>query len=158
MEDALKYEYKVYKMFKHGCKFYDCAIMCQDVHELREHFDFKVPEIVNMAFSCEVFLKTIIVIEGKKVKGHKLKELWNELNPCYAQMIMDELKSVTELEQDDILASIENISNAFAEWRYLYEVKGRSIYIGFLNDFAWVLREQVCKILYRRTYDEYKGV
>lgn len=65
---------------------------------------------------------------------------------------------VTELEQDDILTSIENISNAFAEWRYLYEVKGRSIYIGFLNDFAWVLREQVCKILYKRTYKEYKGI
>ncbi len=154
----MKYEYKVYKMFKHGCKFYDCAIMCQDVHDLRDHFDFKVPEIVNMAFSCEVFLKAIIVIEGKEVKGHKLKELWNEMNPCYAQMIMDELKSVTELEQDDILANIENISNAFAVWRYLYEVKGRSIYIGFLNDFAWVLREQVCKILYKRTYKEYKGV
>ena len=80
------------------------------------------------------------------------------MNSCHAQKIMDELKNVTEFEQDDIVTSIENISNAFAEWRYLYEVKGRSIYIGFLNDFAWVLREQVCKILYNRTYKEYKGM
>ena len=71
---------------------------------------------------------------------------------------MDKFKSVTELEREDIWASIENISNAFAEWRYLYEVKGRSIYISFLNDFARVLREHVCKILYKRTYEEYKGV
>ena len=48
------------------------------------------------------------VIEGKEVRGHKLKELWNEINSCHAQKIMDELKLVTELEQDDILKSIDN--------------------------------------------------
>ena len=37
-------------------------------------------------------------------KGYKLKELWNEMKPCLAQLIMDELKSIIEFEQDDILS------------------------------------------------------
>ena len=40
-----------------------------------------VSGIVNSAFACEVFIKTLLVFHGRtivEIKGHKLKMLWEE--------------------------------------------------------------------------------
>lgn len=154
----MAYEYKLYKMFQHGCNFYDCSTMCRNVTDLREHFHFKVPQIVNLAFACEVFLKTIILTTQNEVRGHELKKLWSELDHELRVQLMVAIQDFTKLDESTILQMIENISNAFTEWRYLYEVSGLSIQIGFLEDFTYVLRDTTCKILYNKSYDEYTHV
>lgn len=152
----MKHDYKLYKMFKHGCKFLDCAIMCQGVQELREHFDAKVPEIVNMAFACEVFLKTLIVLDGKEQRGHQIKVLWDALDTENRVAIVERIIDGTNVKEEEIAERIDDISNSFTEWRYLYEVPGLSVHIGFLEKFTLILRDIVCEKLYKMTYVEYK--
>lgn len=71
------------RMFEHACAFCDCAKFCEVEpnnieYRMRSH---TVSGIVNSAFACEVFIKTLLVFHGKtisEIKGHKLKTLWKE--------------------------------------------------------------------------------
>lgn len=149
------YDYQIYKMYKHGCKFLDCALMCKDVRELRDHFNAKVPQIVNMAFACEVFLKTLILMRGKKQTGHELKDLWNVLDNETRQEIVNVLIKETDFTEELIRDGVEDISNAFIEWRYSYEVQAISIHIGFLETFSTVLRDFISSKLYKGKKERY---
>ena len=76
------------RMFKQACAFSDCARCCEiepnNIIEYRFN-SHTVSGIVNSAFSCEVFIKTLLVIHGVSVNkmrgkkacdGHNLKKLW----------------------------------------------------------------------------------
>lgn len=77
-----------HQMFKQACAFSDCARCCEvepnDIIEYRFN-SHTVAGIVNSAFACEVFIKTLLVIHGVSVNemrgkktrdGHELKRLW----------------------------------------------------------------------------------
>ncbi len=97
-----------------------------------------VPIITNMAFSCELFLKAILKHDNKEIKTHNLKELFNNLPEDIKNKIM---KSQNE---EDFMAKLENISNLFEEWRYLYERYPNSVEYNFLCYFS----EKLSKIVY----------
>ena len=50
---------------------------------------------------------------------------------------------------------LDNISNAFEYWRYIYEKNSGSININFLKFFRLLLREICCKQLYDKTWAEF---
>lgn len=93
-----------------------------------------VPAIVNSAFSCELFMKSILNINHSYEAGHKLKSLFEKL-PVH---IRDAI--ITNDTKYDFLIEIEKISNAFSEWRYIYEIEVHSINLSFLMLFANVLK------------------
>ena len=74
-------------MFEHACAFVDCARYCQ-IEPDNIKFRMKshsVVGIVNSAFACEVFIKTLLVFRGvplnerksnNKKYGHNLEKLW----------------------------------------------------------------------------------
>ena len=93
-----------------------------------------VPAIVCAAFSIELGLKSLIHKESniECKKEHKLGVLFNKLSPTaqakIAQIIKMPLTNLTE--------EINSVSNAFVDWRYVYEKPSLSINLGFLTDLA----------------------
>lgn len=143
-------EMDAFEMFRTGCNFSDCADLClkERDHAPESNLAYITPAIVNAAFSCEVFLKLLLQHEGKDIhKIHKLNDLYAKLS----EDIQMELKEKTILRYgkwSDIWGRpyLEQISNAFVEWRYSYEhdwTKSASmqIEVGFLIAFKNSLKE-----------------
>lgn len=139
-----------FEMFRTGCNFSDCADLCLKEQDRapESNLAYITPAIVNAAFSCEVFLKLLLQHEGKDIhKIHKLNDLYAKLS----EDIQMELKEKTILRYgkwSDIWGRpyLEQISNAFVEWRYSYEhdwTKSASmqIEVGFLIAFKNSLKE-----------------
>ena len=91
-----------------------------------------VPAVTNRAFSAELYWKGILAFEGVSKTGHELKELFNEIS--------DELKNqiinLTSLDSQEFQNNLNKISNAFVEWRYLYERDDIQIVWSFLQKFS----------------------
>ena len=160
--------YDACRVFVKACAFGNVANMCANTpnNACDRTQWYTDPEIMNSAFSCELFMKALLIYrkfslkEIKKI-GHGLQGLWDAIYNEY-----DELKDVkqslmeqhcldTDEEFDELL---KNISNAFVEWRYIYEKHGGKIHLGFLRDFQDALREACCKILYKMTWETYEKI
>ena len=152
------------QMFKHACAFVDCALFCE-----REPQNIKtgvlthtVADIVNSSFACEVFIKSLLVFHDipiKELKGHELKALWEKFKTVDAvsaslveEKIIEIFNSNNELMFEEFL---ENISNAFGYWRYIYEKDGGKIQINFLRIFREALREICCEKFYKMSWNEF---
>ena len=154
------------RIFKHACAFADCAVFCEREPKsvVVRSQQCAVPDIVNSAFACEVFMKSIIVYNEISLDdicklNHGLINLWeklrivdNSFTTCVEMKIKDEFEIDGVEELDELL---NNVSDAFKKWRYIYEKHGGSIYIGFLRSLREILRESCCEKLYKRTWDEY---
>ncbi len=93
-----------------------------------------IASIVNIVLACELFLKSLIIMDTKKIpKGHSIKKLIIQSN------ILTELKQ--KLDNYDLDLEINGIDNAFVEWRYTYERDTMIINNGFLNNFCVVLEK-----------------
>ena len=67
------------RMFEHACAFCDCAKFCEVEssnieYRMRSH---TVSGIVNSAFVCEIFIKTLLVFSWKNYYGYK--RTWIEI-------------------------------------------------------------------------------
>lgn len=89
-----------------------------------------IPIITNMAFACELFLKSLLKRDGKQTRGHKLIELFEALK--------DELKDdiIGSEESEEFKCNLSKISNLFVDWRYVYEQPLDDIEFSFLSTFA----------------------
>lgn len=98
----------------------------------------EVTAIVNCAFSCELYIKSMLN-EGNVVRGHKLLELFNQLDDKWKGLII----RLMEYEETIFYYFLNQSSNAFEEWRYIYEREGgeRKIYFVFLKKFAVTLQK-----------------
>jgi len=83
------------------------------------------PFIVNATFSVEVYLKSIHMLYGAKIRGHQLVLLFDEL-PIEAKDVIS--KKSEELVKEynfsfpvQFKVELEKINRAFEEWRYVYE-------------------------------------
>ena len=153
------------RMFEHACAFCDCAKFCEVEpnnieYRMRSH---TVSGIVNSAFACEVFIKTLLVFHGRtvlEIRGHKLKTLWEEfrtLDNATATLVEERMRewfnSTNTNMFDDLLSEA---SNAFEYWRYVYEKQEGSININFLRGFRLLLRDVCCRQLFEKSWEEYK--
>lgn len=50
---------------------------------------------------------------------------------------------------------LDNISDAFEYWRYIYEKQDGSINLNSIRGFRDLLREVCCNQLYGKTWNEY---
>ena len=154
------------RMFKHACAFADCAKYCETEpnnieYRMQSH---TVSGIVNSAFACEVFIKSLLVsrgmtVEKLKKQGHTLKDLWKEFKvedcetACFVEeRIREWFNSENENMFDELL---DNVSDAFAYWRYIYEKQDGSINLNFLRGFRNLLREVCCNQLFGKSWNEY---
>ena len=117
--------------------------------KMEEDKKYIVPAIVNVAFSCELFLKSMLK-DG--TKGHLLSELFKEIPDSLREFIKDRMIINGGLKAEAVFDKrLENISNAFAEWRYFYEDShdGMTLDYEFLNFFALAMKN--LDVLYNNT-------
>lgn len=94
-----------------------------------------IPAIVNAAFACELYLKSII---NKKVRTHNLLELFKLLDIDIQALIEQEVNgNLQNLNRNySFKLYLEKASCVFEDWRYIYEEKHSDGYMGSLiNEF-----------------------
>ena len=155
------------RMFRNACSFAEIAYLCET--EKTPHSlpidSYSVPGIVNSAFSCEVFLKSLLVYQGSSLKDvkadkhylHKLWEKYEQKNPSNASQI--EMQVIRNYKRGDsglFKKKLQEISNSFYDWRYVYEDKKRfSADRNFMRFFRNALRDNCCMIYYNQTWNEF---
>lgn len=153
----------VERMFRHACAFADCAIFCErepnNVVEVRTH-SHTAAGIVNSVFACEVFIKTLLTIAGIDFKKeHRLKVLWHKLKKVDTQttdLLEDSIQKYFNTQNEKLFQELLNqASDAFICWRYIYEVDEARINILFLIRLRNLLREECCKKLYGQSWMDY---
>lgn len=97
------------------------------------HIEFPVvPGIVNAAFSIELGLKAIVRSEKGEdtvIGGHRLANLFKSISAETQDLLIAESGFTREVFQ----TSLESISNAFADWRYVFEKTELHIHFDFLT-------------------------
>ncbi len=100
--------------------------------------------ICNKLFACELFLKSIIIINKNFLqKGHKISYLIKESG---IEEILEK-----ELVKYNLKNEIAKIDNAFQIWQYSYEYDNLTINSGFLNDLCQSL-EKICRQEIQKNY------
>lgn len=101
------------------------------------------PYVVNSALACELFLKTIIMINSTPtqiVRAHELTTLFSLL-PTEDQTNIKELFSRRMKHDFDTL--IGEMSSTFVKWRYAYEQGTIEINITGILTLAQVLNDYI---------------
>ena len=102
-----------------------------------------VPVAVNCAFSCELFLKSML---SSGTRGHKLNELFDRLDSEIARAIKDGVVKIMQdlvgkYSENDFDADLIANAAAFEEWRYFHEgKKSLSFNIIFMCSFQKCLK------------------
>lgn len=99
----------------------------RDLRHLPRKGASMVPFVVNAAFSIELYLKALAQKHGITLHGHKLLKLYEAL-PSKAhseiQMVTPRCAANRALEEEpDFPTYLENLNNAFVDWRYCYELE-----------------------------------
>ena len=152
------------QMFRHACAFSDCADFAMrefDPKKINVEW-YTTPATVNSAFACEVYLKALLLYYDVPLKKqHELKEL-NEMLPDKIKewIKLTVLNSYGGWKDAFGFDLLDNISDAFVDWRYSYEIVGTKrasmqINIGFLTAFRNALREACCRLFFCKTWEEY---
>lgn len=106
-----------------------------------------IPVIVNLAFSIELFLKSMI----KDAWGHDLEKLFMEIEEKERNAILQvTIKQVQQMEADfsetDFWDCLKRNKVAFEDWRYFYQ-RGKSANIYFLFSLATALHNIISVVM-----------
>lgn len=136
-----------YYMHKVACSYLRTA------HYIPEH-DQGPPYYVNLAFSIELFLKSLHVSETatflnkwpfnhitrnfKSIQGHQLDLIFNKL-PDDIQNKLSE--SYREKCDNSFIEDLELIKSTFVDWRYYFEQRNSSVNVTALEKIAVFLKD-----------------
>lgn len=93
-----------------------------------------IPSIVNAAFACELYLKSIL---KKPVMEHDLKKLFETLEKNkqneIRKLVNNQLEKQSKYSFD---LCLERAVNIFVKWRYIYEDVHTDGFMGcFINEY-----------------------
>lgn len=88
-----------------------------------------VPGIVCALLSIELGFKALIMENGRSAKGHNLSKLFHQLGPWSQNAIVQSVG----LDRKSFEHELAQMSEAFVQWRYVYEYDEVKISIGFLD-------------------------
>ena len=104
-----------------------CALLWQtELNRLPPRRPFTlIPYVVNTAFCIELYLKALALKHGKKLRGHELLELYDDL-PVEASAdidasIPDALKDAPIDGAPNVAEFMSVMNDVFVHWRYAYE-------------------------------------
>lgn len=106
------------------------------------------PLVVNAAFSCELSLKALLMIQDKSeiTKGHKLAELFSKLEDQYQSKIESTASTELIIPLEDAL---NEFNDTFLEWRYAFEKGVGAHYLELVK---------LAKILYECSNEIYSSI
>jgi len=76
-----------------------------------------IPEYVNLAFSCELYIKTLLYKGNEPIKGHNLRNLFNQLDITLQNKLSDGL----EIPTKEVCKLLDEHSELFSNMRYRFE-------------------------------------
>lgn len=83
------------------------------------HQILPIPECVNIAFSCELYLKSLLYKDNKRIEGHGLAYLFSELDVT----LRNRVSEISKIDEAEIKNLLEQHSNLFQNMRYRFEYK-----------------------------------
>jgi len=122
------------------------------------------PFIVNKSFACEVYLKLILLENNidfkdlKGINGHKLCKLYSKTKSSFKKELQEYMipKGFNNIDE-----KIKNISEAFINWRYIYQKYEiiDSLDFIFLDELCSYLDEQSKQLILKNySYDVSKDI
>ena len=130
--------------------FYEVGKAYADVDKMLPPSRFIFPVIVNLAFSCELYLKALMIWRSPDdmfVRGHSLVKLFNELDKVDQSRIRGLYKpEFHNWTFDDAIAEFDT---SFEDWRYAFqEDKGNLVSTIFEHiRFTDIVREYARKTI-----------
>jgi hypothetical protein len=88
-----------------------------------------VPFVVNSSFATELYLKAIALLNGKKLHGHELDNLFKKIPSPGHSVIAEKLQQQIPKDQwestirsmSDLKGLFQRHRDTFKDWRYLHE-------------------------------------
>lgn len=144
-------KFKLDKMLRNADDFYEAAKRCSfpKGEVTNNNWPLLIPEFVNLWFACELYLKTIALLENIEVgKIHKLHDIYLKIGDDIQNSIY---KLWLTIDGNDIIDhdyyrkmfddNLGGISDYFIKFRYEHEWGGSLVGgDGFLLQFTNVLR------------------
>lgn len=103
-----------------------------------------MPLATLMSFSCELFLKFILLVDSNinNVRSHNLKDLYDMVSNEMKYNIINMLLSRNpEFDVDEFQMYLSEIGSLFVESRYIHETCQLNISYEFLREFRNVLKD-----------------
>lgn len=96
------------------------------------------PFVVNIAFSIELYLKSLALKHGKRLHGHPLGDLFKKVPAAGKAQIEQKLIEMAQSQWADGPKTIQDLrdtakalNTAFIDWRYLFENPSKPLGIHF---------------------------
>lgn len=124
-------------------QFYITAQRCRGENMADYLFGGFYSYAVNIAFSCELYLKAIMIHRSPNNEfftGHELSDLFSHLDSADSQVI--EKNFAGKLPAKDLHTFLINNSKVFEEWRYALEgavtmdISGFEAFSEILHDYV----------------------
>jgi len=119
------------KILIHANDFFEVARRCEfpEGEVTKDNLPLIVPEFVNLAFACELYIKSIAEFTNINVKkSHKLDELFKKLNIQDREAVYSLWKVSNGNNMDDheyvrqmFKNNLEAITDVFTRFRYTHE-------------------------------------
>ena len=109
------------QIFRHGREYHECALRCLELRGQGQAFLFQ-PSLVLLAFVVEIYLKGLLVAEGKDARGHDHTRLFEQLDsPTRAEIAA---RCAQRHHGQELAGDLPAYSKLFVDVRYSYELKG----------------------------------
>ncbi|MDP2241884.1 MAG: hypothetical protein Q8K18_17245 [Burkholderiales bacterium] len=95
-----------------------------------------VPAIVSTAFAVELYFKSIVTLENGNAKGHELSGLFERLSLKSQATLVASF----QIDPPAFKQKMKGISDAFIEWRYIFEQQSANLDFQFLKELAQASR------------------
>lgn len=116
-----------------------CKAIPDDCFEETDDCRWTIPYIVNMAFACELFLKSYASDGENEIRGHRWNEMFENLAEEKKNLILNHPKLK---DDDEFCEKLEEGGKLFETWRYSFEKgKSRSVEFVFLDTFTEVMHD-----------------
>jgi len=91
--------------------------------------------------------------------GHRLEKLWNAYaikDSQTSSQVQDSIRNYFQSGDNTLFdRKLKEASNAFVDWRYMYEGREVELNLHFLMAFREVLRTTCCQQLYGKSWSEF---
>lgn len=91
-----------------------------------------VPAVVSTAFAVELYFKAIITLESRNARGHDLSVLFRYISAKSQASLV----AGVQHNHADFKQKLGAISDAFVEWRYIFEQQSANLDFQFLTNLA----------------------
>ena len=117
-----------------------------------EYFNAVSPLVVNSSLTCELYLKALCLITQNKLpKGHDLTRLYQIQTDDVQKSIFQKYKALYlsrdvpehlrgTMDEQTFASELNEFKDVFKDWRYVYELPGKSVRAAALSMVRHALR------------------